>query len=193
MEKFKNFNFIRTFGSKLECNEDIRYFQYQIVQINEKNIFLKGYFDGSFKTIELKHSKQIIMDTSNFNLCNDLLNNNYPFHRYHYTKVKYYGGVYHISKKFKEQYRRPKNIVESGIIKVNFIVNCRGETGNFEILELDENYKQKRFNTQITDQILSICKELDEWIPGSVKGQKVDSYKFLTFKIKNSEIVEIFP
>lgn len=201
VEKFNEFNFIRTFGSKLECNENVWYFQYQLLQINDKTLILKGFLDGEYKTIKLKESDKVIdnesnnitSNESNFNLCNDLLNNNYPSHRYYGAKVKYIGGIYNISKKFKEKYRKPNDILESGLIRVNFIVNCKGETGMFEILELDENYKQKRFNKQISDQILSICKELDEWIPGIVEGQKVDSYKFLTFKIKNSEIVEIFP
>jgi len=42
-------------------------------------------------------------------------------------------------------------------------------------------------------QILELTKSLDGWIAGKRKDKFVDSYKFLTFKIKDSEIVEIFP
>ncbi len=72
-------------------------------------------------------------------------------------------------------------------------MNCKGETGRFEMVEMDNNFAVKPMDPKISTQILEICRELDEWIAGTESNQNVDSYKFLTFKIKNSEIVEIFP
>lgn len=192
-EKISGLIFLSSFGNKWVCDEELPYFQYQIVQKNKKSICLKGFFDGGFKTIEFNESDKEYDDNLTFTLCNDLFNINYPENRYSYTKARYKGGIYSINKQFKEKYKTPNKIKESGLIRIRFTINCKGETGMFEMLELDDDYKKKSFDKKMSTQLLSICKDLNEWIPGYSEGKNVDSYKFITFKIKDSEIIEIFP
>ena len=118
---------------------------------------------------------------------------NKPSYRYYTRNTSYKGGTYHIKKIFKNKYKIPVEVKESGMIRIRFIVNCQGKAGRFEMLEIDNNYCVKSFNPAISNQILNICMDLKEWIPGTKDKQNVDSYIFLTFRIKDSEIIEIYP
>ena len=72
-------------------------------------------------------------------------------------------------------------------------MNCKGETDRFRILEMDENYKEKKFNEKITNQLLQISKNLSGWNPKIIQNRNVDYYQYLIFKIKDGNLIEIMP
>ena len=59
--------------------------------------------------------------------------------------------------------------------------------------EMDFTYKIKKFDNKITSQLLDIVKNLNEWVPRKDKNTSYDFYKYLTFKMKNGQIVKIQP
>ena len=61
------------------------------------------------------------------------------------------------------------------------------------MIGMDESYQPMQFNAAITDQLLTITKQLDGWIPKSDGGKEVDYYQYLIFKINHGEITEIMP
>lgn len=131
------------------------------------------------------------IDNETFNLCNDedkvlqYFNNG--------AGLEYRGEKSSIVETFKKNFR-PKNIaLESGLLRIRFIVNCQGETGRFRTLGMDQKYKEKRFNDNIVSQILSITKSLDGWIPKEHEGTPIDYYQHLIFKIHKGEILKILP
>ncbi|MFZ1750778.1 MAG: hypothetical protein WAU01_11330, partial [Saprospiraceae bacterium] len=193
IENFKDLNFIKLYGNKWECDIENSFYKVQIFQINSEVILLAGFIENQFVEIKLESSKKSFIYGNEFTLCNDLLYPNNPANRYYAVGTRYNGGIFNITKTYRQKYKMPAIIKESGLIRIRFIVNCRGETGRFEMIEMDENYSKKSFNPIISSQILQICKELNDWIPGKNDTNNVDSYKFLTFKIQDSEIVEIFP
>ena len=82
---------------------------------------------------------------------------------------------------------------QNGIIRIRFIVNCKGETGRFRIMEADENYKSFKFDKKITTQLLAITKQLKGWKSKTIKNTEIDYYQYLIFKIENGNIKEILP
>ena len=98
-----------------------------------------------------------------------------------------------IEKVFKENYKSEKIINETGLIRINFIVNCKGKTDRFRVISMDENYNEKVFLKSITDQLLAITKNLNGWKAKKIKERDIDYYQYLIFKIENGQLKEILP
>ncbi|WP_299314934.1 hypothetical protein [uncultured Aquimarina sp.] len=155
-----------------------------------------GFVDGTFKNIHYQ-TVEIQGDVKpvTFQLCNAYININNLSDRYYYKGTTYNGGLYHIRKIFDRQYKAPKNSEEFGIFQVRFVVNCEGKAGIFDHQAFDYDYNLKEFSTEITDQIFEIAKGLQNWIPGrhSKTDQIIDTYKYLSFRIKDGKIIRIYP
>lgn len=107
--------------------------------------------------------------------------------------VQYDGEKLAIIESFKENYKPIKLKSETGLIRIRFIVNCKGETGRFRILSMDSLYKKKEFDKKIIDQLLNITKKLAGWKILSERSKPHDYYQYLIFKIENGDIKEILP
>jgi hypothetical protein len=130
------------------------------------------------------------IDTFNFKICT----NEYAVKQYfHFDKgLQYEGGKSYLTNYFMKQYV-PVEENQSGWIRIRFIVNCKGETGRFRIIESDENYQERKFDSRITNQLLKITQSLDGWKIQSIKDNPKDYYQYLIFKIHNGNIIEIMP
>jgi hypothetical protein len=83
---------------------------------------------------------------------------------------------------------------DNGYVTVRFIVNCKGESGRFRVIELDNNYDITTHSEVIVNQITDIVRRLDGWKAGTLDGSKAyDYYQYLTFKISNGQITDIMP
>lgn len=82
---------------------------------------------------------------------------------------------------------------ETGLVRIRFVVNCKGETDRFRIMGMNEDYKPKGFSKTITDQLMQITRNLNGWNPKKVQGHDVDYYQYLIFKIENGNLIEIMP
>jgi len=193
IEDIQGLNFLNLYGNKWDCNPYFPFFKYQIIQKNANTLILRGYFNDNFDELLLKKTNNIDDNKNDFSVCDDLIHENDPIHRYYYSAPVYNGGIYNITKTYNLKYSKPEDIKESGVIRIRFVINCKGETGRFEMTEMDNNYAIKTFHESISTQILNICKALNEWSPGRRNNENLDCYKFLTFKIKDSEIIEIYP
>ncbi len=112
---------------------------------------------------------------------------------YYYTGLKYSGEIYQIEKEFRDNYI-PVLKNASGIAKIRFNVNCKGEAGQFEYEEYDMNYIKSNLNDSIETQVKTIVVGLNDWIPGTDDdGNPVNSHSFLSLRIINGEITEILP
>lgn len=113
---------------------------------------------------------------------------------YYFTSLEYEGGFYAIKEKYHQQYQAIKEGNNSGVVKILFYVNCRGEAGEYKMETYDFNYQKTDLNPNLTSQLMSITKQLNQWIPGKDEGgNTVNSLKFLAFRIVNGEITEIMP
>lgn len=71
---------------------------------------------------------------------------------------------------------------------IAFIVNCKGEVGNFQILSKNEN------NIHLLEEklLLIVKANLTTWIPAVYKGENVDCYQVLVFTVLNGNITNVF-
>ncbi len=138
---------------------------------------------------DIEHNEQI--DNPSFTVCNGEDN-----------VLQYFnlsqGPVYKDEKTtivsmFISQFKPESNTNENGLIRIRFIVNCEGKAGRFRVLQSDYNYNEKVFDTSITDQLLNITKNIEDWAILYRNEVPVDYYMYLLFKIKDGQITEILP
>lgn len=82
---------------------------------------------------------------------------------------------------------------DSGLLRIRFVVNCKGESGRFHLLGMDTNYQEKSFDPELSTSLLEITKSLDGWKAMEVKGRSYDYYQYLIFKIEDGRLIEIMP
>lgn len=107
--------------------------------------------------------------------------------------LEYEGEKLAIEEEFFKKYKSDYLKNENGLIRIQFVVNCKGETDRFRLISMDENYKNKQFHKSITDQLLNITRNLKGWKPKKIENHKIDYYQYLIFKIKNGQLKEILP
>lgn len=130
-------------------------------------------------------------DKPDFVLCNE--SQVYQYFNLGYG-IHYEGGKPAIINFFMNNYDDSIVKKESGLIRVRFIVNCKGETDRFRMIQSDLAYNKKLFDRKITDQILAITKSMDKWGQKyKDDGTSVDYWQFLVFKIVDGEIKKITP
>jgi len=93
---------------------------------------------------------------------------------------------------FKEKFQSV-DTAKSGFIRIRFIVNCEGKTGRFRLTSSDKNFQPAQFAACITDQLMTITKSLDGWLPLPDTTSPEDYYQYLVFKIEDGRLTEIMP
>ena len=112
---------------------------------------------------------------------------------YAYKEKPFIKGKFHFENYIREAYKVPENIKESGLLRIRFTVNCHGKSGRFRLLSMNENYEEMSFSNDIVNQLLTLTKDYKEWRVLSYDGMESDYYFYVTFKIKDGQIIEILP
>jgi hypothetical protein len=129
------------------------------------------------------------IDDPDFKLCDE----NRVFQYYNFGKgLQYHGEKIKINEHFNGLIAKEQKD-ESGFLTIRFIVNCQGKTGRYRVQGMNNDYKEKAFNKNLTSQLLSLTKQLDGWVVGEYEGKAYDYYQYLTFKIENGKLIEIMP
>lgn len=129
-------------------------------------------------------------DKEDFELC-------YEKHIFQYFNnsggFEYEGEKLAIEKEFAEKYKSENIKNETGLIRIRFVVNCKGKTDRFRLISMDENYNEKVFPRSITDQLMNITQNLKGWKVKKHKKKEIDYNQYLIFKIENGQLKEILP
>ncbi len=183
-------------GNQLDCDRDYQFIE-QVISYDENSIETYGFHVEEFSINKYQKISKVQDDLKlvDFQLCNKYLNKSYPSDRYYGKGTTYNGGLYNIRKIFKESYKAPQGSTESGIFQVRFVVNCQGKAGMYETQAFDNDYKLKEFSDVIADQIFEITRSLQDWTPGrkSKSNETIDTYIYLSFRIKDGKIIRIYP
>lgn len=107
--------------------------------------------------------------------------------------INYKGELSAIKREIFSQYNSPKIKGETGYLTVRFMVNCKGNAGLFRQSATDFELKEKKFNEEISSQLFNFTKKLNRWETFNYKGDDLDHYQYLTFKIIDSDLIEILP
>ncbi|MFM9949254.1 MAG: hypothetical protein ACKV1O_15040 [Saprospiraceae bacterium] len=129
-------------------------------------------------------------DDPDFELCNEAKAKQY--HNFN-LGFQYKGEKQALKKVFTEAYRSKKMPGETGLIRIRFLVNCKGETGWFRIMGMNENYEPKTFDKSITKQLLQITKSLSGWKILPNEQAPEDYCQYLIFKLQDGQLIEIMP
>jgi hypothetical protein len=106
---------------------------------------------------------------------------------------EYIGGKYALDSIFFSKYKQVDLPSATGLIRIRFMVNCRGESGRFRLIGMDPDYQEKNFERGITEQLLTITKSLNGWPPKQWKNTSVDYYQYLIFKLEGGKLIKILP
>tara|TARA_B100000809_G_scaffold222378_1_gene231305 strand:+ start:5064 stop:5504 length:441 start_codon:yes stop_codon:yes gene_type:complete len=127
-------------------------------------------------------------ESTKFELCGGGL---YP---YYHPQLNYEGSFYAIKEHFYTNYKAVDSGSNNGIVKIRFHVNCNGETGNFKTETYGFDYNSNEMDSQITQQLLALTQELENWIPAKDEnGEALNSHKFFAFKIRDGQLTDILP
>lgn len=129
------------------------------------------------------------VDSPTFTICNE---DHVPQY-FNFSKGMQYLGekpalVAEVNRRYK-----PVNVNQSGLVRIRFVVNCKGKTGRFRMQAMDWDYQPHEFDSQITDQLLTITKSLSGWEKLTNNTNPKDYYQYLIFKIDNGALIEILP
>ena len=82
----------------------------------------------------------------------------------------------------------------SGIVRIRFWVNCKGQVGNYSVECYDLGYALGRVNANIVSHLMGLLVQLKDWIPATGEnGVAVNSHKFFAFRIDGGKLVDILP
>jgi len=125
--------------------------------------------------------------SEDFDTCHD-----YIYDYYNPERPSYITGKKGLRKYILDNYRN-NSYTDSGYLTVRFVINCKGKTGRYVIHENDLDLIPKKFNEELKDQLFELTTDLDQWNPNVIRGNKVDSYMYISYRIENGEIIEILP
>ncbi len=135
------------------------------------------------------------IDTSKFEPCHD----DQILEYYNFSNgLNYDGEKIAIELAFRERYQYDVTEGQTGYITIRFVVNCNSETGWFRIEQMDNQYQAMSFNEDLVNKLLVITQSLKGWKIGKFddpgyENEVYDYYQYLTFKMKDGQIIEILP
>ena len=191
---YQGMKFIQPKGNFANCDIPNRYLQF-VSSLGDDSFSVIRWESNDFVEVKYKKAKLGIPDYDypEFQLCDPYIYKNNPSDRYYFKYTSFEGGLYRLRQIYEEKYRPVLNGNNNGIVRIIFVVNCEGDIGQFDVLELDGDYKKKKLTNGISSQLLAILKEAGKWNAGKRRDYPVDTYKYLSFKIKDGKILEIFP
>ncbi len=103
------------------------------------------------------------------------------------------GGKKKLLSLIQEQLQPEKLGAEEGMLTYRFVISCEGKAGRFIAQGYDFDYQPKDFEATTLNHLLSILLNLNTWQACVIEGENRDSYAYLSFKIKNNEIIDVLP
>ncbi len=104
---------------------------------------------------------------------------------------------YDINQLVARQYQPIVQAGQSGLIRIQLVVNCEGEQGLLTLDGFGEDYCPKTFDGRITKQLQEICQNQIATDPtlrrSDLSGQTFDVTVALTFRLKDGRITDILP
>ena len=134
------------------------------------------------------------VDNPDFKVCGPRI-----FQYYNFEKGNFSLDKKVIRQHFAQRFKKTENGVgKNGYVTIRFVVNCQGEADRYRIYEIDAELKETRFDEALKNQLLGLTKELKGWKPGEFQAfrnrpGKFDFYQYLTFKIREGELIDILP
>ena len=112
---------------------------------------------------------------------------------YQYQQLKYEGGKKAVEAFFFNRYKNT-NKKGNGFISISFTVNCEGKVGDFQLEQVNEEWKEALFNYEIVHQLVNTVAQMPHWIPAqNEEGETIDSRTTLIFKMNEGQLIKVLP
>ncbi|MCF0058525.1 hypothetical protein [Dyadobacter sp. CY356] len=120
-----------------------------------------------------------------------------PYTLYYYdVKAKYPDGSLSILNDTKQYLKKTNNTyVGTGYITFRFFINCEGVISRTKVMQTDENYKVTHFEKKFINDLYGFLLTMDKWKknPTIYDIKNANYLSFVSFKIKNGEVIAIIP
>lgn len=134
-------------------------------------------------------SEDPTLDAATFEPCNPQ-----RIAEYYQTGLKYGEGLKSIRQQVLPLVRElPLRTGQNGYFTVRFMVNCHGVPGRYRSYGVTPEYEVHQFPEELQEQLTEACKSLQHWTPGSVEGRHSDAYYFITFKLRDGQVIDLLP
>lgn len=169
---------------------------WQIANASSKQMQAIGWYHQAIKTVTFHFVRTLAAGDScrgvGFQPCNNC------FARMWHDLGIGHEDQYALNKLFRTYYQPTSRLGQSGLIRIRFVVNCKGERGLFEVAGFGEDYCPKTFDPQITSQLVQICHEhvptnFSMYATDLPYTEPLDSAISLTFRLKDGQLTAILP
>jgi len=82
---------------------------------------------------------------------------------------------------------------DSGYLNFRFLVNCDGNPGWFEIIQMNLNLEEKELNPKMVDSLFSFSALPKNWAQLEFQEEPGNYYMYVSYRIENGKVVEIIP
>jgi hypothetical protein len=133
---------------------------------------------------------------------NALLNDTYQLCGDGYIQRTYNGAgleAYSINKgHFRDQLNKQNSFSQyqdSGYLNFRFLVNCEGNAGWFEVVEMNLDLEEQKLNSNLVNNLLEFTSQPEHW---NILRYKKDNtpynyYMYISYRIENGKVTEIIP
>ncbi|AUC82651.1 hypothetical protein [Lacinutrix sp. Bg11-31] len=87
------------------------------------------------------------------------------------------------------------NYNDSGYLNFRFLVNCEGNAGWFEIIEMNLDLEETPLNKDLVDELLTFTSNSKHWniLKYPKNNKPYNYYNYISYRIENGKITQIIP
>jgi hypothetical protein len=86
-----------------------------------------------------------------------------------------------------------ENYTDSGYLNFRFLVNCKGNAGWFEIVEMNLDLEESDLNDKMVNQLFKLTSDSKHWKIFTHDDIPRNYYMYISYRIEHGEIIEILP
>ncbi|GAB2551395.1 hypothetical protein GCM10027085_48230 [Spirosoma aerophilum] len=116
----------------------------------------------------------------------------------HEVRLSHNARQYELNQLLARHYQPVSQKEQSGLLTIKFVVNCAGQSGLFDVKGFGEDYCPKAFDSQLTSQLLALCRNhiaVTSFLhPGQDPAEQTyDTAVSLTLRLRDGQITDILP
>lgn len=135
----------------------------------------------------IDQEKALLNDT--YELCDE----GNIYHTYSSASLKAYSGTKKQFRTSLSQAYSGDSFTDSGYLNFRFLVNCDGNPGWFEIIQMNLDLEESELNPQMVDSLFTFTVDPKHWNGLEFKEGPSNYYMYISYRIENGKVVEVIP
>ena len=153
-------------------------------------------FEQDFDTTDKPYKNYIgyiDQDKALLNKSYELCGDGDIYHTYSSASLKAYAGTKKQFRASLAQAYSGSSFTDSGYLNFRFLVNCDGNPGWFETIQMNLDLEEHPLNPQIVDSLFTFTAAAKNWNPLEFRNGPSNYYMYVSYRIENGKVVEIIP